>query len=81
MRKGQFGHRYRIPGHGTLGEAISIHRGLTARVHTTLRGWARSTVHRQLLLSAVFQEAGAGISSGRYDGRPTTIWVLHLRGR
>jgi uncharacterized protein YkwD len=81
IRSGRFGHRYRIPGQGTLGEAVSIHAGLRARVHATLRGWARSAVHRRLLLHTGFREAGAGVSSGRYGGRPTTIWVLHLRGR
>jgi uncharacterized protein YkwD len=84
MRAGRFGHLdlIRWDGrHRVLGEAISIHAGLRARVHVTLRGWARSQVHRPLLLSRRLREAGAGISSGRYGGRPTTIWVLQLGSR
>jgi uncharacterized protein YkwD len=81
MRADRFGHFDRIRGdgrHRVLGEALSIHAGLRARVHATLRGWARSPVHRPLLLSRALREAGAGLSSGRYAGRPTTIWVLRL---
>jgi uncharacterized protein YkwD len=84
MRAGRFGHLDRVEWdgrHRVLGEAISIHAGLRARVHATLRGWARSPVHRPLLLSRGLREAGAGLSSGRYGGRPTTIWVLQLGSR
>lgn len=84
MRSGRFGHLDRIrggAGYRTLGEALSIHGGLRPGVHATLRGWMRSPVHRPLLLSAGFREAGAGLSSGRYGGRRATIWVLRLARR
>jgi uncharacterized protein YkwD len=81
MRDNWFGHAGAIEAAGgfrTLGEALHIHRGGRPRYGATVRAWLASPGHRHLVLSTGFTHVGAGIASGRFGGRPSTIWVLHL---
>lgn len=83
MRLDAFGHgdgvgagRYRL-----VGEALAIHRGWRAQARRTVRRWLRSPAHRAVVLGSRFRRAGAGIKRGRFGGRLTTIWVLHVGRR
>jgi uncharacterized protein YkwD len=81
MRDNWFGHADAIEAGGgfrTLGEALRIHRGTRARYAATVKAWLASPGHRWLVLGESFTHAGAGIAHGRFGGRPSTIWVLHL---
>ena len=63
-----------------LGEAIAYHRGRRP-ARRSLRNWLRSPGHRALLLSPSFRYIGAGVSTGRFQGRRATIRVVHLGAR
>ena len=63
------------------GEALAMSRGHRLQTRRTVRRWMRSPGHRALVLSRGFRFAGAGVSRGRFHGRRTTMWVLHLGGR
>jgi uncharacterized protein YkwD len=84
MRSDWIGHADRIhaPGNWTaLGEAIAIHRGHRPRVPATVRRLAASPSHAFLLLSPLFDRAGAAMVHGRLGRRPVTVWVLRLGRR
>jgi uncharacterized protein YkwD len=84
MRTDWIGHADRIHAPGSwaaLGEAIAIHRGHRPRVPATVRRWAASPSHAFLLLSPLFDRAGAAMAGGRLGRRPATVWVLRLGRR
>ena len=81
MRDNWFGHAGAIEAGGgfrTLGEALSLHPGKRPRYAATVRGWLASPPHRALVLSTAFTRVGAGMARGPFNGRASTIWVLHL---
>jgi uncharacterized protein YkwD len=83
MRDNWFGHAGAIEAGGgfrTLGEALSLHSGKRPRYAATVRGWLASPPHRALVLSTAFTRVGAGMARGPFNGRASTIWVLHLGG-
>lgn len=63
-----------------LGEVLEIHGGRYAQVQRTVALWMRSPSHRRLLLSRACRYVGAGMSTGRFQGRRRSIWVAHLGG-
>jgi uncharacterized protein YkwD len=78
-----FGHLGEIDATGgfrSLGEALALHRGWRARAGWTVRRWMRSPSHRAVLLGP-YRQVGAGIKRGRFYGRLTTVWVLHVGRR
>ena len=84
MSRDYFGHSSRIHASSrwrTLGEVIEYHRGTRARVRNTVRSWMHSSGHRALLLSSRFRFGGAGFTTGRFNGRRSTIWVMHFGRR
>lgn len=84
LRAGWVGHSDRIAAPGSwavLGEAVAVHRGHRARVPATVRRWAGSPSHASLLLSPLFDKAGAGVVRGRLGRGPATVWVLQLGSR
>jgi uncharacterized protein YkwD len=81
MRDNWFGHAGAIDAGGAfrrLGEALSLHSGKRPRYAGTVRAWLASPAHRALVLSTAFTRVGAGMARGPFNGRPSTIWVLHL---
>jgi uncharacterized protein YkwD len=79
-----FGHSGTIKAGGgfrTLGEALRFHVGDNPRYAATVQAWLASPSHRALVLSRRFTHAGAGLAQGRFKGRLSTIWVLHLGAR
>jgi uncharacterized protein YkwD len=83
VRTGWVGHagRIRAPGSWTaLGEAIAVRRGHRPRVRATVRGWTASPGHAFLLLSPLFDQAGAAMVRGRLGRWAVTVWVLRLGG-
>jgi uncharacterized protein YkwD len=81
MQDNWFGHAGAIDAGGgfrTLGEALSLHSGKRPRYGATVQGWLASPPHRALVLSTAFTRVGAGMARGPFNGRPSTIWVLHL---
>jgi uncharacterized protein YkwD len=84
MSRDFFGHgsRIRAPRRfRRLGEAIAMRRGYRGSPRRTVRQWMGSPGHRALVLSPSFRFMGAGVAKGRFRGRRTTIWVLHLGAR
>lgn len=76
-----FGHLGSAPaGPGVRGEVLAVHRGWRARARSTVRRWLRSASHRAVLLGR-FRRVGTGMKRGRFGGRLTTVWVLHVGGR
>jgi uncharacterized protein YkwD len=81
MRDNLFGHAGAIQaggGFSTLGEALSFPSGKRPRYGGTVRAWLASPGHRGLVLGTAFTRVGAGMAQGPFDGRASTIWVLHL---
>jgi uncharacterized protein YkwD len=54
------------------------HSGTRPRYTATVRAWLASPPHRAVVLSGAFTHAGAGIARGVFNGRNSTIWVLHV---
>jgi uncharacterized protein YkwD len=78
-----FGHLGEVDAAGgfrSLGEALALHRGWRARAVWTVRRWMRSPSHRAVLLGR-YRQIGAGIQRGRFGGRLTTVWVVHVGRR
>jgi uncharacterized protein YkwD len=78
-----FGHLGDVDAAGgfrSLGEALALHRGWRPRAGWTVRRWMRSPSHRAVLLGR-YRQVGAGIKRGRFGGRLTTVWVLHVGRR
>jgi uncharacterized protein YkwD len=81
MASGYFGHSGRIQASSRfrrLGEILEMHRGRRANVSGALREWINSPGHNAILLDRNFTWVGAGKVTGRYQGRPTTMWVMHF---
>ena len=84
MGRDSFGHRGRIGASRRfkrLGEMIERHTGRRPSAAQVVRRWYQSGGHRALLLDRAFRHVGAGRAFGRYRGRRTTIWVVHLGRR
>jgi uncharacterized protein YkwD len=84
MRSGYFGHQNRIAAsskYRTLGEILEWHTGLRPSVSTAFRDWLHSSGHRAIIMDRRFRYAGAGAASGRFQGRNSTIWVMHFGAR
>jgi streptogrisin C len=82
MRTQRFAHANRIhasPRFRSLGETLAIRMGTRRwRPRAVVGAWLRSAGHRALILSPAFRYGGAGLSRGRFGGRPAVIWVMHL---
>jgi uncharacterized protein YkwD len=81
MHSGYFGHAGRIRASGhfkRLGEIIEMHRGSQSDAAGALRAWINSPSHNAILLDGNFSYVGAGKVSGRFNGRQTTMWVMHF---
>jgi uncharacterized protein YkwD len=81
MRLNVFGHASSIQAGGgfrTLGEVLRLHSGKRPRYLATVQAWLASPPHRAVVLSSAFTHAGAGITRGVFQGRNSTIWVLHV---
>jgi uncharacterized protein YkwD len=81
MRKGYFGHSGRIRASRRfrrLGEVIEMHRGRRSDINGALRAWSRSPGHNSILMDGNFNYVGAGKVYGRFNGRRTTMWVMHF---
>jgi uncharacterized protein YkwD len=81
MRSGYFGHSRRIRASRRfkrLGEIIAMSRGRRARVSAAFNAWRRSPGHNAILLDGNFRWVGAGYRKGRFQGRRTTMWVMHF---
>ncbi|HVD56896.1 MAG TPA: CAP domain-containing protein [Thermoleophilaceae bacterium] len=81
MRLNIFGHASSIQAGGgfrTLGEVLRLHSGTRPRYSATVRAWLASPPHRAVVLSSAFTHAGAGIARGVFQGRNSTIWVMHV---
>ena len=81
MRSGYFGHSRRIKASRRfkrLGEILEMHRGMRLDVSGALRRWARSPGHNAMLLDGSMKYVGAGPVRGRFQGRRTTMWVMHF---
>lgn len=61
-----------------LGEVLALTRGWRLRRSRAVRAWLNSPAHRRILLSRSFNQVGAGVSRGRFHGRPSTIWVAQF---
>lgn len=84
MGSNVFGHVGGISAGGgfrALGEVLRLHSGGRPRYAATVRAWLASPGHRAVVLSPAFTHAGAGIARGTFNGRSSTIWVLHVGAR
>lgn len=75
MARDFFGH---LGSARSRGEVVELHYGRDPSVADAVRRWADSPGHRTLLLSPAFHRVGAGLSSGRFQGRRAIIWVVHV---
>ena len=81
MRRNVFAHASSIQAGGgfrSLGEVLRLHAGTSPRYLATVQAWLGSPAHRAIVLSRGFTHAGAGIARGVFNGRNSTIWVLHV---
>jgi len=83
MRDDFFAHpsRLRVPTFERVGEVLELHAGRRARVNRTLRRWANSPEHREVITARHFAWIGAARATGRFRGRPATIWVVRFGQR
>jgi len=84
MHSNYFGHQGRIAAsskYRRLGEILEWHSGLRPSVRTAFYDWLHSSGHRAIIMDRRFRYAGAGAASGRFQGRNSTIWVMHFGGR
>ena len=84
MSKGYFGHSGRIRASRRfrrLAEVIEMHRGYRSDLGGALRAWSRSPGHNSILMDGSFNYVGAGVVKGRFNGRRTTMWVMHFGRR
>jgi uncharacterized protein YkwD len=75
----RFGHRSHVSVSRRwrfAGEALAMHTGWSAGVHSTVSQWLHSPGHRAIVLSKRYSYLGVGVSRGRLGGTPATIWVL-----
>jgi uncharacterized protein YkwD len=81
MSKGYFGHSGRIRASRRftrLGEIIEMHRGRRSDTGGALRAWIRSPGHHGIIMDRNFRYVGAGKVYGRFNGKRTTMWVMHF---
>ena len=81
MSSGYFGHSGRIRASRRfkrLGEIIEMHRGYRSDIGGALRAWSRSPGHNSILMDGNFTYVGAGKVEGRFNGKRTTMWVMHF---
>jgi uncharacterized protein YkwD len=81
MQSGYFGHSGRIQASRRfrrLGEIIEMHPGSQSEVGAALRAWINSPGHNAILLDGNFSFVGAGTVTGSFQGRRTTMWVMHF---
>lgn len=84
MRSGYFGHSSRIQAsskYRTLGEILGYHAGSRSYVGDTFRMWLNSAGHRAVIADGRFRYAGAGVASGRFQGRRAAIWTVQFGAR
>ena len=84
LRSGYFGHGSRIHASRrsrTLGEIIELHRGARPRPSLAFRDWLNSGPHRSVIMMRQFRYAGAGVASGRFHGRRSSIWTMQFGRR
>jgi uncharacterized protein YkwD len=84
LRTGSFGHAGGIRASHRftlLGELLAWHRGPRPRRSRTVGRWMRSRSHRPVLLGRAFRFVGVGRVYGGPQGRPRTVWVVHLGAR
>jgi uncharacterized protein YkwD len=82
-RAGRFGHSGIGVGSGfkRVGEALALQPGARPAPGRALRMLLASPPHRELLLSPGFENVGLGHAAGRFGGRASTVWVVHLGRR
>ena len=80
MRDNFFAHpsRLRVPSFDSVGEVLELHGGHRPQVRRVLMRWGGSSGHRSLMMSRRFRWIGAARTSGRYQGRRATIWVVRF---
>lgn len=84
LRRGYFGHLSTIRAsrrYQSLGEVILMHRGGHGRPRVTVRHWAGSPGHRNVMLDPKYGLVGVGKASGWFQGHRVTIWVAHVGRR
>ena len=83
MRADFFAHpsRLRVPTFQRVGEVLELHSGRRARVNRTLRRWADSPAHREVITARHFRWIGAARATGRFRGQRATIWVVRFGRR
>jgi uncharacterized protein YkwD len=83
MRDDFFAHpqRLRVPTFERVGEVLELHSGRRARVNRTLRRWANSPAHREVITARHFRWIGAARATGRFRGQRATIWVVRFGRR
>jgi uncharacterized protein YkwD len=84
LSNGYFGHQARIrmsSSYSLRGEVLRISwsRGISPR--RTVRMWMRSPGHRAAILHGGMRVGGAGVASGRFQGRRATIVTFHMGAR
>lgn len=66
-------------GSWATGENIAWGSGSLGRVRQIFTAWMKSPGHRRAILSNNFEDVGAGVVRGRFEGQPgARIWVLHF---
>jgi uncharacterized protein YkwD len=60
------------------GENLAFGSGALGTVRDTMSAWLNSDVHRSVLLTPSFDEAGISVVGGRLGGRRVDIWVAHF---
>jgi uncharacterized protein YkwD len=81
MSRGYFGHASRIRAsarYSRLGEILEIHRGTQPSPGWAFRDWVHSPPHLGVILDPSFTYVGGGYTTGRFQGRADTIWVVHF---
>jgi uncharacterized protein YkwD len=84
LNNGFFGHLPRIRMSSSFdlrGEVLRINYGRGVRPAKTVRMWMRSPAHRAAILHGGMRLGGAGVASGRYQGRRATIVTFHMGAR
>ena len=81
MSRQYFGHASRIEAsakYKRLGEIIEIHRGGKPSLGLTYSDWLHSPEHLAVMLDPWFTYIGGGYTTGQFQGRRQTIWVVHF---
>jgi uncharacterized protein YkwD len=66
-------------GHYGAGENLEFGQGSLATVHGAMSAWLNSDIHRTVLLTPNWQDAGISVLDAKLDGHPgVAIWVAHF---